>query len=80
MLKTTGSLDKPVLSKNNGSKPAISKNNSSKPAFKRNDSDGEVEFGGGIGNSVEYAKMLGKSKGQKLSKSKKSKSKKTFKS
>ena len=38
LIKTTGSLNKPVLNRNNGSMPASSKNNGSKPASSKNDS------------------------------------------
>ena len=68
ILKTIESLDKPAPNRNNGSKPASSKNNSSKPAFRSNNGNSEVRFNG---NSVEHAKKSGKSKGQKLAKSKK---------
>ena len=64
MLKTTKSLDKPASSRNNGSRPAS----------KWNDSNGEVD-GFGVGeNDMEHAK-----KSEKLFKSGKSKSEKTFK-
>ena len=67
MLKTT---NEPTPSRNDGSGSAFNRNNNSKPAFGKNDGDGEVDGFGG--NSVEYAKKLGKSKGQKMSKSQKS--------
>ena len=45
-------------------------NNDSKPVSRKNDGDNEVhKFGG---NDVEHAKKAGKSKGQKMSKSRKS--------
>ena len=66
MLKTTGLLGK----------PAFIRNNCSKPAFKRNDSNDEINKFGIGDNSIEYAKNLGKLKGQKLSKSQKLISKK----
>ena len=75
MLKTTGLLDELALSKNNGSKSASSKNNNIKPAFKKNNSNGEVNKFGVGKNGVEHTK-----KSRKLSKSGKSKSKKTAKS
>ena len=75
MLKTTGSPDKPALSKNNVSKSASSRNNNSKSAFRKNNSNNKVN-GFSIGrNSIEHAK-----KSRKLSKSGKSKSEKMFKS
>ena len=60
ILKTTGSPDEPASSKNNGSRPVSGRNNSNNKVD---------EFGG---DSVEYAKKSGKSKGQKTSKSQKS--------
>ena len=70
MLKTTGSPNKPALSKNNGNRSASSRNNNSKPASGRNNGDGEAD-GLGVGeNGVEYAKKSEKtSKSRKLSKS-----------
>ena len=52
MLKTTRLPDKPVPSKNDNSRLVSSRNNSYN----------EVEFGGSIGNSMDYAKKLGKLK------------------
>ena len=75
MLKTTGSPDEPVSSRNNSSKSAFSKNNDNKPVSKKNDGNGKVDRFGIGGNSVEHAKKSGK-----LSKSGKSKSEKTSKS
>ena len=75
MLKTTRLPDKPTSSKNNSSKSVSSKNNNSKPVSKRNDSNGEVNGFGINRNDVKHAKKSGK-----LSKSGKSKSKKTSKS
>ena len=60
MLKTTGSLNEPTPSRNDGSKPASGEN----------DSNGEIDKFGGDG--VEHAKKSGKSKGQKSAKSRKS--------
>ena len=75
MLKTTGSFHKPASSKNDGSRLASDKNNNNKPASGRNDGNSEVD-GFGVGrNGVAYVKKSGK-----LSKSGKSKSKKTSKS
>ena len=63
MLKTTKSPDEPALNRNNGSRLASGKNNGNgKVGF---DSDG-----------MEHVKKSGKSKNQKLSKLKKSKSEK----
>ena len=75
MLKTIGSLDKSALSKHNGSRSASSRNQNNRPVLRRNNGDGEVDGFDVGGNSVEHAKKSGK-----LSKSRKSKSKKTFKS
>ena len=66
MLKTT---NEPAASKNNGSKSVSSRNNNSRPASRRNDGNGKIDGFGG--NGVEYAKKSGKSKSQKLAKSKK---------
>ena len=76
ILKTT---NKPTPSRNNGSKSLFSRNDNSKPVSWRNDGNGEVN---GFGDdSVEYAKKSGKSKGQKISESRKlAKSKKPSKS
>ena len=80
MLKTIRLLDKPVSSRNDGKMSVSNKNNDSRPASRENNSNNKVNgFGGG---SVELAKKSGKLKGQKLakfrklSKSRKSKSKK----
>ena len=67
ILKTT---NKPAPSKNNGRKSASNRNDNSKSAFGRNYGNGKVN-GFGI-DDVEHAKKLGKSKGQKMSKSWKS--------
>ena len=67
ILKTTGLLDKPAPSKNNGSKSAFSRNNDSRPAFRRNDDDGEVNRFGIGGNGVEHAKKSEKLKSKKTS-------------
>ena len=75
MLKTTGLLDKLAFGKNDGSKLAFSKNNNSKPASKKNDNNNKVNRFGISKNNVKYVKKSGK-----LSKSRKLKSKKTFKS
>ena len=75
MLKTTGLLNKPAPSRNNGSKSASSKNNNSKPAFRKNDSNNKVNRFGVGRNGVKHAK-----KSRKLFKSGKSKSKKMSKS
>ena len=75
MLKTTESLNKLTLNKNDGSRSASSKNDNSRLASEKNNGNSKVdEFGVGK-NGVEYAKKSGK-----LSKSGKSKSKKTSKS
>ena len=86
MLKTTGSPDEPVFSRNNGSRSTSSNNDDSRPAFGRNDGNGKVN-GFGVGrNGVEHAKKSEKSKSKKMfksqksSKSEKSRGKKTFKS
>ena len=73
ILKTT---NEPAPNRNNGSKSVSSRKNDSRPASGRNDGDGEVNGFGGDG--MEYAKKLGKSKSQKMSKSQKS-AKKTVK-
>ena len=75
MLITIRLPNKPVPSKNNGSRSASSKNDNSKPVFKKNNSNSEVNRFGVGRNSVEYTKKSGK-----LSKSRKSKSEKMFKS
>ena len=75
MLKTTGLSDKPAPNKNYGSRSASSKNNNSRPVSKRNNGNGKVNGFGIGGNSVEHTKKLGK-----LSKSRKSKGEKLFKS
>ena len=81
MLKTTGSLDKPAPSRNNGSRSASSRNNNSRPASRKNDGDDEVHRFGVDKDDVEYAKKLEKlSKSENLSKLRKSKSEKMFKS
>ena len=67
MLKITNKLSP---SRNNGNWSASSKNDNSKPAFVRNDGNGEIDRFGDDG--VKYAKMSGKSKGQKKFKSWKS--------
>ena len=56
-------------------KPALSKNNNNKLAFKKNNSNSKVNKSSISNNSIKYAK-----KSKKLSKSRKSKSEKTFKS
>ena len=71
----TRSPDKPTPSRNNDSRLATSKNDNSKPASRRNDGDGEVNGFGVSRNGIEHAK-----KSEKLSKSRKSKSKKMSKS
>ena len=75
MLKTTGSSDKPAFNRRNGSKSVSSRNNNSRLAFRSNNSNSKVDGYGVNGNGMEYAKKSGK-----LSKSRKLKSKKTFKS
>ena len=73
MLKTTGSPNKPALSRNDGSKSASSRNDNSRPASGRNDGNGKVDRIGVGGNGVKYAKKSEKmSKSRKLSKSGKS--------
>ena len=74
MLKITRSPNKLAFSRNNGSKLAFSKSNNSRPTSKKNDSDGKVNRFGINRNGIKYAKNL-----KKLSKSRKSKSKKIFK-
>ena len=69
MLKTTGSPDKPALSRNDGSRSASSRNDDSRPASGRNDGDGEVDKFGVGRNGMEHAKKSGKSKSEKTSKS-----------
>ena len=69
MLKTTRSADKPAPKKTDGSKSASSKNNNSRSVFGRNNGDGKVDGFDVSENSIKHAK-----------KSRKSKSKKTFKS
>ena len=68
-------FDKLTLSKNDGNRSASSRNNNSKSTFRKNDSNNEVDRFGISENGMEYAKKSGK-----LSKSRKSKSKKIFKS
>ena len=81
MLKTTGSSDKPALSRNNGNKSASSRNNDNKSASKRNNGNGKVNGFGVDRNGVEYAKKIEKlSKSENSSKSRQSKSKKLFES
>ena len=81
MLKTTRSLDKQALSRNDGIRSAFSNNNNSRPASERNDSNGEFDKFGGDG--VKYIKKSRKLKSwklansQKLSKSGKSKGEKS---
>ena len=85
MLKTTGLLNKPALSKNDGSRSTSSRNKVSKSAFGKNDGNGEVDELCVSRNNVEYIKKSGKliskktSKFRKLSKLGKSKSEKTSK-
>ena len=75
ILKTIGLPNKPAPSRNNSSRSASGKYDNSRPAFEKNNGNGEVD-GFCVGrNGVEYAKKSGK-----LSKSGKSKSKKTSKS
>ena len=73
ILKIIKLFDKSISNKNNDSKLASSKNNNNKWIFEKNNSNKKIEFDD---NSMEYAKKLGKSKYQKLSKSKKLKRKK----
>ena len=75
MLKTIRLSNKLALNRNDGNKSASNKNNDSKLAFRKNNGNSEVNRFGVSGNSVEHAKKPGK-----LSKSRKSKSKKTSKS
>ena len=75
ILKTTRLPDKPALSKNDNSKSAFSKNDNSRPASKRNNGDSEIDGFGVSENNMKHAK-----KSRKLSKLRKSKNKKTFKS
>ena len=69
ILKTTGLLDEPALSKINGSKSATSRNINSRPASRKNNSNDEVNRFDVDGNNVEHTKKLGKSKSKKTSKS-----------
>ena len=69
ILKMTGSPDKPAPNRNNGSRSASNKNNNSRPALGKNDGNDKFDKFGG--DDVEYAKKLGKLKGQKLAKSQK---------
>ena len=73
MLKTIKSSNKLTPSKNNGSRSAFSKNNNNKLVSEKNDGNGEINKFDVGENNIEYAKKLGK-----LSKSRKSKSEKTF--
>ena len=75
MLKTIGSPDKPIFSRNNGSRLVFSRNNNSKPASKKNNDDDEVNGFDVSRNSIEHAK-----KSRKLFQSRKLKNKKTSKS
>ena len=75
MLKTTGSLHKLALIRNNNSRSASNRNNNSRPVSRKNNGNGEVDKFSVGRNDIEYAKKSGK-----LFKSRKSKSKKTFKS
>ena len=75
MLKITRLPNKLAPNRNNNSKSASNKNDNSRPVSEKNDGNSEID-GFGVGkNGVEHAKKLGK-----LSKSGKSKSKKTSKS
>ena len=67
--------DELAFSRNNDSRSASSSNDNNKLAFKGNDGNGEVNRFGVSKNGIEHAKKSGK-----LSKSRKSKSKKIFKS
>ena len=71
MLKTTGLLDEPASSRNNGSRSASSRNDDNRPASGRNYGNGEVDRFSVNGNGVEHAKKSGKSKSEKTSKSRK---------
>ena len=70
MLKTTRSPNKLVSNRNNNNKSAFNKNNNNKPAFGKNNNNGKVDKFGINEKSIEYAES------GKLSKSRKSKSKK----
>ena len=81
MLKTTGLPNESAPSRNDGSKSASSRNDNSRPASGKNDGDGEVDGVGVGGNDMEHAKKSEKtSKSYKLSKLGKSKGEKTSKS
>ena len=75
MLKKIGLLDESASGKNNNSKSAFNRNNDSKLVFKNNNSNSKINRFVIGRNSMEHAKKLGK-----LFKSRKSKSKKMFKS
>ena len=69
MLKITELSDKLALSRNNDNESAPSRNNNRKPALERNKNNGEINRFGIDSDGMEYAKILGKLKGQKLAKS-----------
>ena len=71
----TGLSNKSAPNKNDSSKLAFNRNNNNRPAFRKNDGNSEVNKFSFSRNCVDHNKML-----KNLSKSKKSKSKKTSKS
>ena len=75
MLKTIRLFDKLAPSKNNDSKSAFSKNNNNKPAFRKNNGNSKIDRFDLSRNDIKHTKKSGK-----LSKLRKLKSKKTFKS
>ena len=71
MLKIIKLPNKSASSRNNGNKLAFSKNNNNKPAFRKNNGNNKIDGFSVSKNSTKHAK-----KSEKLSKSRKSKSKK----
>ena len=74
-MKTTRSPNEPASSRNDGNRSAFNRNDNSRSASGKNNSNGKVDEYGVGRNGMEHAKKSGK-----LSKSRKSKSKKTSKS
>ena len=63
MLKITRSPNKLASNRNKSSRSASNKNDNNRSTFGRNNGNGKVNRSGFNGNSIEYAKKLGKSKG-----------------
>ena len=80
ILKTIELSYKPALSRNDNDRSIFGKNNNNKPASRKNNGNNEVNRFGISKNGVEHTKKSRKLfKSGKLSKSRKSKNKKTFK-